>query len=43
MYFDSFMIFNDTYFAGDFSKTASENISFKVAKSIYLKVGNFEH
>ena len=39
MYFDSSMIFNDTYFAGDLSKTASENISFQVAKSIYLKVG----
>ena len=41
---DSCMIFTDTYFAGDLSKVASENISFRLAKRKYIcpKVGNFE-
>ena len=39
------MIFTDTYFVGDLSKAASENISFELAKSKYIcpKVGNFEY
>ena len=39
------MIFTDTYFVGDLSKAASENISFELAKNkdICPKVGNFEH
>ena len=45
IYFDSSMIFTDTYFVGDLAKAASENISFQPAKTKYIspKVGNFKY
>ena len=43
--FDILVIFMNTYFVEDYSKTASENMSFQLARSkcICQKVGNFEH